>query len=471
MCFARPRSFLPCQGGIKEGRCSTISESAIEVPEPTYGFIIDVEKCAGCLTCMRACPTHAIRVKDCKARLLPNLCIDCGCCLSVCPTGAIQATTRSFAEIDKFKYKVAVPSPVLYGQFPLSVSPAHIVAGLKELGFDAVWDFTVELALVNRAIMDYVEAWDGPFPLLSVSCPVIVRLVQVMYPSMVDQLIRIQPPREIAGRELKRKYSEGLGISPEEIAAIYITPCQAKTISILAPAEGAKSNLEGAIGISDLYNGILTFARTADKELKTGHPEQSIRSAEMFRWSTSQGQAHVLGGHRYMLVTGLSNVIQVFDDIEKGKLRNIEYLECDACWGGCIGGNLTVNNIYVTLSKIHRLKSELPDGDPELLAEVERRYPNEDFSLKGRVLPRTNEEDAADLKERVKRMKAEEALSRILPGLNCGLCGEPTCKTFAKDVAAGHAQRSECVFLSDERLRQLRRAYLNKYDQPPMDEP
>jgi hypothetical protein len=413
---------------------------------------------------MRACPTHAIRIRDRKANLLARHCVDCGCCLSVCPTGAIQATTRSFAEIDKFKYKVAVPSPVLFAQFPVGVSPAHVIAGLKEIGFDAVWDFTVELALVNRAILDYVQRWDGPFPLLSVSCPVIVRLVQVMYPSMVDQLIRIQPPREIAGRELKRRYSQELGIPPGDIAAIYITPCQAKTISILAPAEGAKSNLEGALGISDLYNDLLAFARTADREHQADSQTQGIRSAEMFRWSTSQGQAHVLGGHRFMSVTGLSNVMQVFDDIEKGKLRNVEYLECDACWGGCIGGNLTVNNIYVTLSKIHQLKADLPEDDPTVDPEVDRRFPTEDFSLKGRVLPRTTEEDAGNLKERVKRMKAEEALIQTLPGLNCGLCGDPTCKTFAKDVAAGRAEQSECIFFSDERLQQLRDAYMNHPD-------
>lgn len=409
---------------------------------------------------MRACPTQAIRVKDGKARLRPELCIDCGLCLRACPSGAIQATTWSFAEIDKFRYKVAVPSPVLFGQFPLGVSPAHIVAGLEGLGFDAVWDFAVELALVNRAIVDYVEKWEGPYPLLSVSCPVIVRLVQVLYPAMIDQLIRIQPPRELAGRELKRQYSEELGINRDEIAAIYITPCQAKTISILEPAEGAKSNLEGALGVADVYNDILALTHTPEGGGTRASLSRPIGSAELLRWSTSQGQGLVLCRRRYMSVTGLSNVMQVFDDIEKGKLRNIEYLECHACWGGCASGNLTVDNSYVTLSKIHHLLSQLPDSDPELEAEVERRYPNQDFSLKGQVRPRTTEQSTGGLKERVKRIKAEETVMAALPGLDCGLCGAPTCKTFAKDVAEGNARQEECVFFSDERLKQVRKTYL-----------
>jgi Fe-S-cluster-containing hydrogenase component 2 len=76
--------------------------------ELKHGFRIDTEACQGRMHCMRACPTHAIRVKDGKARLISELCIDCGLCLTVCPTGAIAATTLSFADLDRFQFKVAV---------------------------------------------------------------------------------------------------------------------------------------------------------------------------------------------------------------------------------------------------------------------------------------------------------------------------------------------------------------------------
>jgi len=431
--------------------------------EWTHSFKIDREKCSGSLACMRSCPTQAIRVRSGKAEFLPELCIDCGACLKVCPTGAISAATRSLKEVWKFKYKVAVPSPVLFGQFPANISPAHIVEGLKSMGFDAVWIIAAEIELVNRAIRDYMQTWKGRRPLISSSCPVIVRLIQVAYPGGVEQLLHVEPPRELAGRELKRKYSEELGIPKEEIAAIYVTSCQAKTISIIEPAEGVKSDLDGAIGIADVYNGILTAAQS-HKEI-SNHKVLSrdlLRSGSLFQWDMSEGQRRNLQDYNYMSVTGLSNIIRVFDDIEKGKLRNLDFLECYACWGGCINGNLTVDNLYITRSKLQRLMAELPEKDPRLEEEVARRFTCNELYAKAPIRPRSIKGDMGDLKERIKRIKEAEAVLADLPGLNCGLCGAPNCKTQAKDIAAGDAQKSDCVFYSKDRLDRLREIYLKK---------
>jgi iron only hydrogenase large subunit-like protein len=114
----------------------------------------------------------------------------------VCPTGAISATTVPFAELDRFKFKVAVASPALFAQFAIKETPAYVARALLDLGFDAVWEYSVDIELIDRAITDCVKKWPGPFPLISNSCPVIVRLVQVAYPSMVEQLIPVEAPRK-----------------------------------------------------------------------------------------------------------------------------------------------------------------------------------------------------------------------------------------------------------------------------------
>lgn len=406
---------------------------------------------------MRACPTHAIRVKNGKARLISELCIDCGSCLGVCELGAISATTINFAELNRFKFKVAVASPAFFTQFGLRDTPATIGRALMELGFDAVWEYAVDIALIDRAITDLVKKWPGPFPLISSSCPVVVRLIQVAYPSMVDHVIPLESPREIAARELKRRYSREMGLKPEEIAAIYITPCQAKAISILQPAEEVKSYLDGAVGISEIYNDLLTKMRKTDKAGDA--PKDIVTSGGLLHWGAPEGEFPALSREHYLPLTGLTQIMKVFDDIEKGRIRNIEFLECHACQGGCIGGNLTVENLYVARSKKLHLMATMPTPGPEFEKEVDRRYALEDFSLRGSLKPRQTEGEAIDLRERVLRRKRAEEVLRTLPLLNCGLCGAPKCKNHAEDVAASRADLLDCVFLSPDRIKALGKHY------------
>jgi Na+-translocating ferredoxin:NAD+ oxidoreductase RNF subunit RnfB len=425
--------------------------------ELRHGFRIDPDKCDGRMSCMRACPTHAIRVKNGKARLISELCIDCGSCLGVCELGAISATTIKFAELNRYKFKVAVAAPALFTQFGLRDTPADIGRALLELGFDAVWEYAVDVALVDRAITDFVRKWHGPFPLISSSCPVVVRLIQVAYPSMVDHVIPLESPREIAARELKRRYSREMGLKPEEIAAIYITPCQAKAISILQPAEEAKSNLDGAVAISEIYNDLLTKMR---KTTRPGDaPKDLVTAGELLNWGAPEGEIPALAREHYLPLMGLTNIMKVFNDIEKGRIRNIEFLECNACQAGCIGGNLTVENLYVARSKNLHLMASMPKPGPEFEKEVDRRYALEDFSLRGSLKPRQTQGEAIDLRERVMRRKRAEEVLRTLPLLNCGLCGSPKCRNHAEDVAASRADLLDCVFLSPDRIKTLGKHY------------
>ena len=429
------------------------------MPELKHGFKIDTAKCDGRMHCMRACPTHAIRVKNGKARYIPELCIDCGSCLQACPSKAISATTISLAELDRFKFKVAVASPALFTQFGLNDTPAQVGRALLDLGFDAVWEYAVDIELINRAIIDCVKAWQGPFPLISDSCPVVVRLIQVSFPSIVDHIIPIEVPREIAGREVKRKYTQELGLKPEEIGAIYITPCQAKSISILQPAEESKSYLDGAVGISEIYNDILYRLRKETKSLEDNAQEGLMDSGELFHWGNPEGEFPNLAPEHYLPLTGLTDIIKVFNDIERGRLANIEFLECHACLGGCVGGNLTVENLYAARSKELHLKANMPKPSREFEKEVARRYAQGDFSLRGVVKPRSLAKDVVDLRERVMRRKRAEEILRGLPLLNCGLCGAPSCKDHADDVAQGRAEIGDCVFLSRTRIDELRKVY------------
>jgi len=426
--------------------------------------VIDIRPalCTGKLACMRACPTKAIRVRKGKLTVDGNLCIDCGSCIKACPEGAISAHTDPWEKMDRFKFKVAIVSPVLFGQFPRSISPSDIVQGLLGLGFDAISDLSLESELYFRAVKDYLDDYTGRRPIISSMCPAVVRLIQVLYPDMVDQVTPIQPPREIAGMLAKDKYSRELGISKDDIGAIYITPCPAKMASIKEPAEGTPSHLDMALGIRDIYNPLL--ARIT-REKKDNNPIDDVASSSQsgsnlyLNLPITGGLSRALKQKRYITVAQLPNIVQIFEDLEMGKIRDIDFLECFSCTGGCVGGPLTVDERFVARSKIQRLSQKQEQDENEIEAQVDNFYKYGAYNLSQPLKPRPIPTPSSSIIEQIARVKSSEDYLKILPGIDCGLCGCPDCESFASDVSSGTAKTSDCIFLSPDRLKFLQKIY------------
>ncbi len=423
------------------------------------------KRCKGTLACMRVCPTDAIRVRNGKVSIKDELCIDCGDCIVACPEGAIQACTDGWESIEKFRFKVAITSPTLFGQFPSTITPADIVDGLLAIGFDAVHDQSVESAIFNRAIRDYLKDYRGPYPLISSVCPVVVRMIQVSYPDMVGQVIPLQPPREISGREVKRIYSEKLGLKPEEIGAVYISPCPAKMASIRRPAEGSESHLDLAIGIREIYNPLLAAITKRKKASPARHevlPESGMYTSVLLSLAITGGESHALHQDRAISVAQLPSIIQVIEDIEKGKIRNVEFLECRACTSGCIGGPLTVDNRFVARSKLLTLIDLIDKADRGIEELLEERYQQGSYYLEKPLEPRPIATNKGSIFEQIEQVKIKEDLMKLLPGIDCGLCGSPRCEVFAEDVAKGEVEASACVMLSAETCRKVHQLYRPK---------
>lgn len=64
--------------------------------------VVDPEKCAACLNCLRLCPHDAIVFDDEKraALVLVRACQDCGLCRGICPAEAIDMVPSSELEVD-----------------------------------------------------------------------------------------------------------------------------------------------------------------------------------------------------------------------------------------------------------------------------------------------------------------------------------------------------------------------------------
>jgi Na+-translocating ferredoxin:NAD+ oxidoreductase RNF subunit RnfB len=396
---------------------------------------------------MRICPTQAIRIRDKKAKIIEEKCIDCGECIAACPNSAILPMTDPFGELSKFKHSIAIPSPPLYAQFGREILPDKILAGLELLGFDEAIDLAPKCGEVSFAIQEYIREYIGPKPLISIACPTIVRLIQVKYPDLTDLIIPIDLPREIASREIKKKKSKELGLKEEDIGTFYLTPCPAKMISIRQPAEKGKSHLDGAISIRDIYGPLLSMM----EGIKRGSYQKSLENICILGigWAIEGGICRTLRLKNSLSVSGLPEVINVFNDIERGKLKNIDFIEAYSCPQGCVGGSLTVENLYISYNKIIQLIDTLQyekiKACPDI-REVRKLYKKKYFLLEGKFEPRPLTPLDKDLTKAIKKRKEKEDIYVSLPKIDCGICGSPTCLTFAEDVIMGDAGLKDCIF-------------------------
>ncbi len=410
---------------------------------------IDTEKCDGRMACMRICPTQAIRVRNGKASLLNDRCIDCGECVRNCPNHAIIPQTSSFSDFSKFKYTIALPSPVFYSQFGKDVSPPLILNTLKKIGFNDAYDVACASESVSIAIQEYLDSNKTPRPLISPFCPAVVRLVQVRYPNLLDNLIPIESPMEIAAREAKNIKMKELGLREKEIGCIYITPCPAKTISIKHPPRKKHSFLDGTISISEIYPTLVQhLSQTNGDEVK------EIRGLGL-GWPIVGGQVACLKAEDCISIAGLTDVTRIFEEIENGKLKDIQYIECNTCPTACVGGPLTVENPYIARGRILRVVEKyggVPCQDRE---KIRGLYQKNFFSLVGKIAPSPVSPLDDDISKAIQKMKQKQEVYDSLPKIDCGACGVPTCMTFAEDVVRDGTSPDECIFIAMKKFETL----------------
>jgi iron only hydrogenase large subunit-like protein len=409
-----------------------------------HSIKVDEEKCIGCVACMKSCPTRAIRIREGKARINFEKCIDCGACLRVCPYGAIIPITTAPSDLDRFKFKIALPSPVIYTQFGEQVMPNEILTIIKEIGFDHVYDEALVCEMISVAIEEYLEENKAPRPIISSTCPVVVRLIQRLFPSLCKNILPLEPPREIAAKNLRIEVSKEKGYAPEEIGIIDITPCSAKMVSINRPETMEKSNLDGAISIKEIYNKVMMKLKR--KQPITMMQTQTRISGIGIGWAFEGGEIRGLKYTNSVSVSGVLNTIRLLDDVESGRLKNIEYLECLICPDGCIGGPLTVENRFIAKSNVLRLIRHF-GGKKRVNTEMVRKlYKENFFSFKWAIEPKSFPPLDKDRDHAIQKLKDKERYIQQLPGTNCGVCGAPDCKTLAEDIVRGEAKLKDCIY-------------------------
>ena len=121
-------------------------------PQPTtYFHSVELQrnKCQGCVSCVKLCPTEAIRVRNGKAEILGDRCIDCGACAAGCPYHAFNVKTDTLEGLADYAYNIVLPAPSLYAQFPDNIPLESIWQGLHNIGFDEIFDVKGPFNILN----------------------------------------------------------------------------------------------------------------------------------------------------------------------------------------------------------------------------------------------------------------------------------------------------------------------------------
>ena len=407
---------------------------------------LEVDKCCGCTNCLKRCPTEAIRIKDGKAHILSERCIDCGECIRVCPHHAKKAHSAELDDIKRFKYKVAIPAPSLYGQFNNLDNVNIVLTGLKAVGFDEIYEVARAAELVSEATRKLVKEGKVKMPVISSACPAIVRLIKIRFPELCENVLPLLAPIEVAAKTARKEAIERTGLKSEEIGVFFITPCPAKVTEIHTPNSVEKSACNGAISISRIYPELTKAMDHLD------HVESLGRSGLIgIGWATSGGESAGILRDKYLAADGIENVIRILEELEDEHIRDVDFVELNACSGGCVGGVLTVENPYVAQARIQKLRKYLPvtlnhleDGDMERMNwENELQFDANIFRL------------SDDIVKAMEMMDKMETILKDLPGLDCGSCGSPTCRALAEDIVKGNSKETDCIHKLKEQIHQV----------------
>ncbi len=366
--------------------------------------IRDSEKCILCGRCVRVCaeiqgvynlsqhgrgfqtvvgPAHMVNMDD-------SVCIQCGQCINVCPTAAFlekphtEAVWNALADPERHVVVQTAPSIRAaigegFGFQPGTPAAGKMVAALRRLGFDAVFDtdFGADLTIVEEAHEFLDRLKEGPLPMITSCSPGWISFLEKFYPELIPHASSCKSPMSMLSTLTKTYYAERMGVDPDKIYMVAVMPCVAKKYEAARPehqmpagraytdavlttreliwmikcygidfatlAEGQfDSPLGVASGAGDIFGttgGVMEATLRTASELVTGKPAHRLEFTEV-RAVEGLRETYVAIGDRNVHVgvaNGLTNAKILLDKIAKRE-EEFHVIEVMACPGGCIGG-------------------------------------------------------------------------------------------------------------------------------------
>ncbi len=366
-------------------------------------LVRDNNKCILCRKCVAVCKNQYVSVIGANDRGMDtsigqpfNLplnntpCISCGQCTVVCPTGALTEKDDTYkvwaALADPDKYVVVQTAPsiraTLGESFGMPIGTnveGKMVAGLRRLGFDKVFDtdFGADLTIVEEAseLVDRIRN-GGTLPMITSCSPGWVKFCEFYYPDMLAHLSSCKSPQQMTGAVIKTYFAEKKGLDPKDIVVVSVMPCTAKKFEIGRDDQSAAGvpDVDVALTTRELarmFNRLgINFNMLPDEEFDNplgddtgaavifgatgGVMEAAVRTAnawlngaeepvelEAVRGTQGLKQASVnLAGTelKVAVASGAAAAKVVMDKLKNGNPDGWGFIEIMGCPGGCVNG-------------------------------------------------------------------------------------------------------------------------------------
>lgn len=388
---------------------------------------------------MKVCPTEALRVIGGKAGIHADWCIDCGECYRVCPTRAIRVMDDDFKQIFNYKHRVLLVPTVFFAQFKDTIPRDAIYNIIGELGFTEVCAVEQSVDTLLNEINEYLE--EAEKPVISSFCPAVIRLIQVRFPSLVDNIMKLLPPIEITAQFYKKKF-EKEGIPENEAGIFYLTPCVAKIAAVKSPVGGYTSPITGVINMDFFFNKVYLAYKQRLPITTTIKVNGEISSKGVLFPTTGQESKHIKG--KTLAIDGMKNVIDFLEMLENEEIEGVDFLEIRACDESCAGGILSHRNRFLAAESLRNYAKRIPDSH-SLIDE----YKSSCSAVvhMDKIEPRSMVKYDKDIELAIKKMESARKLKTLLPGIDCGACGAPSCEALAEDIVREQAEINSCIFL------------------------
>lgn len=379
--------------------------SKIDMEAP---IVREASKCIKCMRCIQVCDkVQGMHIWDltgtgsrttvdvCYNRRLKDTdCTFCGQCVTHCPTGALTVRDETnrvlnaladpeITTIVQVAPAVRVAWAESFGLGAKYATPGRLVAGLKRIGFDYVFDtnFAADLTIMeegNEFIQRFTHRGKYRWPMFTSCCPGWVRFVKSQYPSYLDCLSTAKSPQQMFGAIAKSYFAEKMGLDPHKVFVVSIMPCAAKKAErelptmrdacgdpdvdvvlttremdrlfrsdCLVPQELEDMEFDSPLGSSSgaavifgATGGVMDAALRSAYYLITGeNPDPDAFSAVRGDkpWKEATFTIPGAGDVRVAVVSGLGNTRQLMEAVDKGE-ADYDFVEVMACPGGCSGG-------------------------------------------------------------------------------------------------------------------------------------